>query len=140
MLVCAFFLSIEMMKYIAECGFPKGKSLWTRGRLQHVLPLPAIILFLVFFSALPASSFDSPFNKAANWGGTGLMEIPNARILEDGVIRFGFGQALPYRWFTGAMGVFPGREAGGRVTQITNIPSCLGSDYGSNKDKAFDLK
>lgn len=68
------------------------------------------------------------------------MEIPNARILEDGVIRFGFAQALPYRWFTGAMGILPGLEASGRVTQITNIASGLGSDYGSNKDKAFDLK
>jgi hypothetical protein len=26
------------------------------------------------------------------------MEIPNARILEDGVIRAGVAQALPFRW------------------------------------------
>ena len=140
MLVSVFFLSVEMIKHIDESSFSRVKSLWTRGRLQYVFHLSACISFLVFFSAVPASSFESPFNNPANWGGTGLMEIPNARILEDGVIRFGVCQALPYRWFTGAMGVFPGLEASGRVTQITNIPSGLGSDYGSNKDKGFDLK
>jgi len=68
------------------------------------------------------------------------MEIPNARILDDGVIRVGVAQALPYRWYYGGMGVFPGLEASFRLTQITNIPSGLGPDYGSNKDKALDLK
>ena len=68
------------------------------------------------------------------------METPTARILEDGVIRFGYAQADPYTWYTGAMGVFPGLECSGRYTDITNIPSGLGSDFGSNKDKAIDLK
>jgi hypothetical protein len=68
------------------------------------------------------------------------MEIPTARILDDGVLRLGAAQALPFRWYTAAMGVFPGLEFSGRLTQITNIESGLGEDYGSNKDKAFDLK
>ena len=68
------------------------------------------------------------------------MEIPTARVLEDGVIRFGYAQANPFRWYTGAMGLFPGLEFSGRYTDITNIPSGLGSGFGSNKDKAFDLK
>jgi hypothetical protein len=72
--------------------------------------------------------------------GTGLMEIPTARVLDDGVIRLGLAQALPYRWFGGGMGVFPGLEFTGRLTEITNIPSNLGPGYGANKDKAFDLK
>jgi hypothetical protein len=38
------------------------------------------------------------------------------------------------------MGIFPGLEFTGRLTNITNIPSGLGPAYGSNKDKAFDVK
>jgi hypothetical protein len=103
----------------------------------------AFILCLVLFSPFFTSSaypYDYPFDRAANWMGTGLMEIPTARVLDDGVIRLGAAQALPYRWFGGGMGVFPGLEFTGRLTEITNIPSSLGPGYGANKDKAFDLK
>jgi hypothetical protein len=68
------------------------------------------------------------------------MEIPTARVLQDGTVRFGVGQALPYRWYAGGMGIFPGLEFTGRLTEITNIPSGLGPAYGANKDKAFDVK
>lgn len=104
---------------------------------------PRLILSFLFFQVLfvsSAYSWDRPFDNAANWLGTGLMEIPTARILDDGVIRVGVAQALPFRWYGGGMGVFPGLEFTGRLTQITNIPSGLGPGYGSNKDKAFDVK
>lgn len=68
------------------------------------------------------------------------MEIPTARILEDGVIRIGYAQASPYRWYAGGMGVLPGLEFSGRITELTNVESGLGSAYGNYKDKAFDLK
>ncbi|RJR40117.1 MAG: hypothetical protein C4576_20220 [Desulfobacteraceae bacterium] len=68
------------------------------------------------------------------------MEIPTARVLDDGVIRFGAAQALPFRWYGAAMGIFPGLELSGRLTDITNVPSGLGDDYGAYKDKAFDFK
>ena len=60
-------------------------------------------------------------NGAANWGGTGLMEIPTARILDDGWVRGAVTWADPYRWYTAAMAVFPGLEASFRYTDITNI-------------------
>ena len=66
--------------------------------------------------------------------------MPTARVLNDGDIRISIAQALPYRWYTGAMGVYPGLEVSGGITQITNIPSSLGPAYGSNKDKAVNLK
>ena len=107
------------------------------------------ILLLVLASSLspvklipvqPTYALDRPFNNAANWGGTGLIETPNARILEDGVIRFGAAQASPYRWYTGAMGILPRLEFSGRITQITNIPVPSMPGYGTLKDKAFDIK
>ncbi len=104
---------------------------------------PTLILCFLFLPLLIVSSaypWDRPFDNAANWLGTGLLEIPTARVLDDGVIRVGVAQALPFRWYGGGMGIFPGLELTGRLTQITNLPSGLGPDYGSYKDKAFDIK
>jgi len=109
--------------------------------LQRIIPLLTIALWsLVIGHFSDTRGQDSPFNQAANWGGTGLLEIPNARILGDGVIRAGVAQALPYRWYSVGMGVLPGLEFSGRLTQLTNIQANLGSDYGDYKDKAFDVK
>lgn len=99
------------------------------------------LLILLQTGFLPhAAASDRPFNNPANWGGTGLMEIPTARVIDDGVMRFGFSQALPFRWYSGAAGIFPGMEFGGRLTELTNIEGIPGSDYGNYKDKAFDIK
>jgi len=113
-------------------GFPKNPSLKF---------LTGIFLFLFILITCCPSAFsgDAPFDNAANWGGTGLLEIPTARVLGDGVLRFGAAQALPFRWYSMGMGIFPALEFSGRLTEITNIPA-LGPDYGSNKDKAFDIK
>jgi hypothetical protein len=67
------------------------------------------------------------------------MEIPTARVLDDGVIRIGISQALPFRWYGGGMGIFPGLELTGRLTQITNIPVAF-TGQSTLKDKAFDIK
>src|SRR4030042_1274938 len=72
-----------------------------------ILPLIAQLFTQLTFITF-AYSWDSPFNNSSNWGGTGLMEIPNARILEDGVIRLGAADASPYRWYTVGMGITPG--------------------------------
>jgi hypothetical protein len=104
---------------------------------------PQLILFLMFFFSLftpSAFPWDYPFDRATNWGGTGLMEIPTARVLEDGVIRLGAAQALPLRWYGGGMGIFPGLEFTGRLTDITNISVQYPTDISSYKDKAFDIK
>jgi len=106
-------------------------------KTAFALLLSLLSLYVLYSS--PAYSWDRPFDRSANWGGTGLLEMPNARILDDGVIRAGVAQALPYRWFTAGMGIFPGLEFTGRFTAITNIPSGM-PGYGSNKDKAFDVK
>jgi hypothetical protein len=118
---------------------PKFRPLISKA-LRLCLSSVLCLLSSVLWFSSPALSWDRPFDWAANWGGTGLLEMPSARVLDDGVIRLSIAQALPYRWYTGGMGIFPGLEFSGRVTQITNIPSGLGPGYGSNKDKAIDLK
>lgn len=99
-------------------------------------PLCSVVILL--FSS-PALAWDRPFDRSANWGGTGLMEIPTARILEDGVIRLNLAQALPLRWFTAGMGIYPGMEFSGRLTELTNVPVDF-PGQSTFRDKAFDLK
>jgi len=105
-------------------------------------PLLALVLALaaVFLQGGVCRAADRPFDRPANWGGTGLLEIPTARVLYDGHMRLGYAQALPYRWYTFAISPLPRLELSGRYTEITNLDGGLGPDYGSFKDKAFDLK
>ena len=67
------------------------------------------------------------------------MEIPTARVLDDGVIRIGAAQALPFRWYGGGMGIFPGLELTGRLTDLTNVPVQF-TGQSTYRDKAFDIK
>lgn len=67
------------------------------------------------------------------------MEIPTARVLDDGVIRLNLAQALPYRWCTGAMGISPGVEFSGRLTELANVPVAF-PGQSTFRDKAVDLK
>ena len=97
-------------------------------------------LLLICLLCAEVAAADKPYDMSANWGGTGLMEIPTARILPDGAMRLGFANADPYRWYSFGFGAFPGLEFTARYTDVTNLPSGLGSDFGSYKDKAFDLK
>jgi hypothetical protein len=85
---------------------------------------------------------DKPFANASNWQGTGLMEIPTARVLDDGEIRAGVSDAYPFRWYGGAIGVLPGLEADVRLTELLNIKVDQPGfeDYVNFKDKALDLK
>jgi len=108
-----------------------------------------LFLSLTFFTILilsPAMSFaaDSPFTSPTNWGSTGLMEIPTARVLEYGKYRFGFSQVDPYRYYYGTVSPLQGLEINGRVTEIIgvapNSTDPLFKDYGNYRDKAVDFK
>ncbi len=102
-------------------------------------------LALFFVSSLvvaligTAAAGDEPFDGPANWGGTGLMEIPTARVLREGRYRVGAAQMDPYRYYYGAVSPLKGLEIGGRITEVLGVPALL-SGYGNTKDKAIDLK
>jgi hypothetical protein len=115
--------------------------------LSCLIRHPTIVLFCLVLSSCfllfycrPAYPHDKPFNHPGNWGGTGLYETPNARVLDDGEMRFGYAYADPYHWYVMGFGVLPRVEFSMRYTQIDDIESGLGSDYGDYKDKAFDCK
>jgi hypothetical protein len=82
---------------------------------------------------------DEPFTSPANWGGTGLLETPTARVMKEGRFRIGVSQIDPYRYYYGEISPFKGVEIGGRVTETLGVPA-LSAAYGNTKDKAVDLK
>ncbi len=97
------------------------------------------LLFTTYSLPAPVFAEDAPFTSPSNWGGTGLMEIPTARVMRENSIRFGAGQAKPYRYFYGAISPLKGLEVGGRITELLDVPSGL-QNQKNFKDKAFDLK
>jgi len=102
---------------------------------------PAFLAFLAFL-AFPAFSSDYPFIFPSNWGATGLMEIPTARVLKENSYRLGVSQIRPYRYYYGAVSPLPGLEIDGRITEILGVETEKASftDYGNYKDKAVDIK
>jgi len=104
-----------------------------------------VVVFLLVMILFVSNGFaaDEPFTGPANWGGTGLMEIPTARVIRENSFRVGAGQVEPYRYFYGAISPLPGLEIDGRVTETmvtveTGDPNWQG--YGNDKDKSVDLK
>jgi hypothetical protein len=108
-----------------------------------------LFFFLTYFiililSIAPAFAADSPFTSPTNWGATGLMETPTARVIDPGKYRAGLSQVDPYRYYYGTVSPLRGLEINGRLTEIIGVQNNLidpnWKDYGNYKDKAFDLK
>jgi hypothetical protein len=98
------------------------------------------LLFILFCLPItPSFAADEPFTGPANWGGTGLMETPTARVLKEGRFRIGASQIDPYRYYYGAVSPLKGLEIGGRITEVLDVPALM-AGYGNYKDKSVDLK
>lgn len=106
---------------------------WTPHKGGGVFCL--LFLYLCFFS--------SPLCGEANyWGTTGLIRIPNGRIIEDGDMRFTFSQGYPYRTYAVTMGFLPFLELNGRITELLDqkVGGSGWEKYGNYKDKNADFK
>jgi hypothetical protein len=102
--------------------------------------LVASLLLVPGFPA-PARAGDEPFTAPSNYGLTGLLETPNARVMKENRYRLGATQVQPYRYYFGTVGLFDRIEVNGRVTQVIGVPGFNNStSYGDYKDKAVDAK
>jgi len=104
--------------------------------------LSFIFLILASLVAQGVRAADAPFNSPNNWGATGLMEVPTARVLEFGHFRAGVGNVDPYRYYYGAVSPLKGLEIDGHVTEHLGVPTTGPGweHYGNNKDKYIGLK
>ena len=99
------------------------------------------------FCSLIFSSIDDYFpqntlSSPSNYGNTGLLEIPNARFLEQASLRFNFSSSFPNEFTTLTGTPFPWLEATYRYVEIKNWKYGYASYSGNQsfKDKSFDLK
>ncbi len=127
---------------------------FSRHSVFCILPL-ALCLLLTVYCLLPtpypllptlltpAYASDEPFTYPSNQGGTGLMEMPTARVMKENSYRLGGGQVMPYRYYYGTVSPLNGLEINGRITEVIGVPGfdqSYGNSYGDYKDKAIDLK
>ena len=80
---------------------------------------------------------DEAFAGPNNFGVTGLLETPTARMMPENRYRLGATQVHPYRYYFGTVGLFDRLEVNGRINEALGIPTKTGS---SSKDKAVDAK
>ena len=101
--------------------------------------LLAFCIFLNPYSFILTPSFagDSPFTYPSNWGGTGLMEIPTARIMKETRFRFGITNIEPYTHYYGVISPLKGLEIDGRLTTFSKTTF---KGQSSTKDKIVNLK
>jgi hypothetical protein len=103
------------------------------------LPAVSLVMSLILAACVsaPARAGDEPFTAPSNYGLTGLLETPTARVMQEDRYRLGVAQVHPYRFYYGTVGLFNRFEVNGRFTESLGIPTQTGS---SSKDKAFDFK
>ncbi|MFQ5544553.1 MAG: YjbH domain-containing protein [Acidiferrobacterales bacterium] len=74
-------------------------------------------------------------------GQTGLINMPDARVEEEGTLRFGISHFEPYTALWGSISLFSRLELSGRFTEIDGVRGFEDNDdFGDFKDKAFDAK
>jgi len=89
----------------------------------------------------PRPAGGESFTGPNNFGVTGLLETPNARVMPENRYRFGATQVHPYRYYYGTVGLFDRLEVNGRVTEVIGVPGFdNNTSYGNFKDKAVDAK
>lgn len=110
------------------------------------IAIPSVLICIFLIPAISAyaadRSTDDPFTGPNNWGGTGLMEIPTARVMEENTFRLGVSLQDPYLHYYGAISPFKGLEFDLRVTEVlgTKITSPGWEGYGNDKTKVIDMK
>ncbi|MED5349535.1 MAG: YjbH domain-containing protein [Pseudomonadota bacterium] len=80
--------------------------------------------------------------SASNYGNTGILEMPNARMMQEGQLRWNFSASYPNEFTTLTASPFNWLEATYRYTEIKN-EKYGPSGYSGNqtlKDKGFDIK
>ena len=107
---------------------------------------------LIFFLLLISSSslfssledyYPYPLNTTSNnYGETGLLEMPSARFMEEGTLKFGISASSPNEFTFLAASPFPWFETVYRYTEQKNLKygPVTYSGNQSLKDKGFDVK
>ncbi len=109
--------------------------------------LASLCVILLFLSQHIFSSINDYFPNpigpsSSNYGNTGILEMPNARFMDEARMRFNFSGSFPYEYTSLTTSPFNWFEATYRYTEIKDEqygPSIYSNNQ-SLKDKGFDVK
>ncbi len=74
-------------------------------------------------------------------GQSGLVYMPDARIAEEGTLRFGASNSDPYSTLWSSVTLLPRVEFSARFTKYDGVPGDSNNpEFGDYRDKAFDIK
>jgi len=106
-----------------------------------------LFISLVITSFNVKTSIDDYFEKkvhpnSSNYGLTGILELPNARFMQEASLRFSFSSSFPNEYTSITGSPFNWFEANYRYAEVKNLnygPSFYSGNQ-SWKDKGFDVK
>ena len=106
-----------------------------------------LFISLVIVSFNVKTSIDDYFEKkvhpnSSNYGITGILELPNARFMQEASLRFSFSSSFPNEYTSITGSPFSWFEANYRYAEVKNLnygPSFYSGNQ-SWKDKGFDVK
>lgn len=91
----------------------------------------------------PNTRFDSAGVSQSDFGGTGLLQMPTARMARSGEFNLNYRDNEEYRRYSVSMQLFDWLETTVRYTDIRTRPYSNNTDFSGNqtcKDKSFDVK
>lgn len=106
-----------------------------------VTPTPSPALDSTDLTGLQGARFE-PQASASNWGSTGLIQNPSARMRPEGTLSLSYSKSRPYSHLNVILQPFDWLEAGFRYTDVANVlygPEWLSGSQ-SYKDKSFEVK
>ncbi len=125
-----------------------NKNLSKGVRLK--LNLYLISVFSLIIALGSSSSFgdiddyfpSKPGPSTSNYGDTGIFNMPNGRLMEEGTLRFGISSSFPNEYTVINASPFSWLEASYRYTEVENRKYgwFFYSGNQSLKDKSFDIK
>ena len=113
-----------------------------RSLILLIRGLFILLVSLNLHSAIEDYSSNPLVPTSSNYGETGLFEIPTARFMDEGTLKFGISSSYPNSFTYFAASPFSWAEAVYRYTELKN-QKYGPFNYSGNqtlKDKGFDLK
>ena len=140
-------LSEGMIKFLATQGPSPQESEGTQAAISSPVATAATAEMasapLAVAGNLPerVAPQPRPFEVSGNdWGETGVLQTPSARMGEAGDMRVSLTNVYPYSRLNFMFQPFDWLEAGFRYTSISNRAYEASNTGQSNKDKSIDLK
>ncbi|MCE0493796.1 YjbH domain-containing protein [Vibrio salinus] len=112
-------------------------------------PLSLLIFIVVCFPGHPVFANTDPFSgpvlihSQSDFGGVGLMQMPTARVMDDGEFTFGITNNDDYLNYTVSLQLFPWLETNIRYTQVHELLYSQDESFSGDTDytdKSIDVK